>query len=659
MGIRGLGAAVSLRRGLVAMAVFGACLAAAPAGAAVSEQVLYSFSTGTGSGQSPSEAGLVEGSDGRLYGTLYGSATGSCPSGSIFAIAPASGSLVNLHSFSGTCSTGAPSNPKAALLQGDDGNFYGTTYRTNVSGGAGVIFKITPSGVFSLLHTFGSTAGEGANPAAELVKGSDGNFYGTTENGGTSGNGTIYMVTPAGAVSTLHSFAGSEGSHPTTRLLLGQDGRFYGTTSFGGSAGHGSIYAFTTGSGATALYSFSGGADGSGAVSALVQGAGGYLYGTTQSGGAGGHGNVFRLSTLPNPNSPDSGLSFATQYSFAGGATGDTPHGSLILGSDGNLYGTTYTGGASNNGTAYRITPAGSLTTLYSFGAAAHDAVKPYTPLVQTSDGAFYGIANGGSNNSGAIFGLSGVFTAPPPAPALNAPSAGDAQVSLSWSAAAGATSYSVYQGTAAGAEAATPVKSAVTATATTLSGLVNGKTYYFQVAAVGEGGVGGRSNEVSATPVAVPAGVAGLAATPGNAQVTLHWNAAAGATSYIVYRGTTAGGETPLATGVTTTSYTASGLTNGTTYYFEVAGVNSSGTGARSAEASAKPASDPGSSSSGGSSSGSSSSSSSSSSSGGSSSSSSGSGPGGGGGHGGGSANPLLLAAFALLAARRRRHQG
>jgi len=168
----------------------------------------------------------------------------------------------------------------------------------------------------------------------------------------------------------------------------------------------------------------------------------------------------------------------------------------------------------------------------------------------------------------------------------------GDKSVKLAWNAVTGATGYNVYRGTASGGQSATPVLSNVTATTVTDTGLTNGVKYYYKLSAVNGGGIGPRSSEVSATPNAVPAVPAGLAATAGDAKVTLKWEPVAGAASYNIYRATASNmqGTTPVATGVTTASYVSTGLVNNTAYFFKVAAVNSAGAGALSGEAAATP---------------------------------------------------------------------
>ena len=177
-----------------------------------------------------------------------------------------------------------------------------------------------------------------------------------------------------------------------------------------------------------------------------------------------------------------------------------------------------------------------------------------------------------------------------PPAPPTNLiAAAGNASATLQWTAAAGATSYNVYRGTTSGQE--TLLHSGVTATSFADTGLTNGTTYYYEVTSVNTGGEGTRSSEVSVSPHVLPsAPPTNLTATAGNASATLQWTAAAGATSYNIYRGTASGHETLLQSGITITSFADTGLTNGTTYYYEVTSVNSGGEGVPSAEVTVSP---------------------------------------------------------------------
>jgi len=214
------------------------------------------------------------------------------------------------------------------------------------------------------------------------------------------------------------------------------------------------------------------------------------------------------------------------------------------------------------------------------------------------------GLANSGtmtfnspSTNSGGqndfVLILKATPATVPAAPAGLTATAGNAQVTLSWTASSGATSYNIYRSTTSGGEGSTPIATGVSGTSFINTGLTNGTTYFYKVAAVNSAGTSPLSSEASATPqVSVPPAPTGLTTTAGNADVSLTWTASSGATSYNIYRSTTSGGEgsTPIATGVSTTSYTDTGLTNGTTYYYEVAAVDAAGPGAKSAEASATP---------------------------------------------------------------------
>ncbi len=238
--------------------------------------------------------------------------------------------------------------------------------------------------------------------------------------------------------------------------------------------------------------------------------------------------------------------------------------------------------------TLYRGTTSGGETQLASGVTTAS-----YTDTGVTNGTAYYYKvaavdASGASGLSGEVSATPAV---PPATPTGLTATGGSAQVSLSWGASTGATSYNVYRGASAGSE--TLLQSGITSTSYTNTGLSAGTTYFYKVAAVNSGGTSTQSSEVSA--ITIPAAPTGLAATAGNAQVSLSWTASTGAASYAVYRGTTSGGETQLASGVTTAGYTDTGVSNGTTYYYKVAAVNPSGTSGLSSEVSATPQALPG----------------------------------------------------------------
>jgi len=348
---------------------------------------------------------LVLGADGNFYGTTYGGGTNG--NGTVFQVTPA-GTLTPLHSFDLT--DGA--FPTGALVQGADGNFYGTTGTGGVSF-SGTVFKITPGGALMTLYSFCPQSGclDGESPYAGLAQGSDGNFYGTATGGGANKWGTVFQITPGGTLTTLYTFCSqggcTDGAAPYGGLVQGADGNFYGTTSRGsGTNLTGTVFKITTGGTLTTLYSFcsqSGCPDGSLPTATLVLGTDGNFYGTTSRGGTSNSGTVFKIT---------SGGALTTLYSFcsqSGCADGAGPNGGLMQGTDGNLYGMTSSGGTSGLGTAFEITLAGSLTTLHSFGGT--DGSGPNAGLVQAPSGKFYGTTQQGGSSSNCSSGCGTVFS--------------------------------------------------------------------------------------------------------------------------------------------------------------------------------------------------------------------------------------------------------
>jgi uncharacterized repeat protein (TIGR03803 family) len=344
--------------------------------------LLHSFVGGSSDGADPYHT-LIQGSDGNFYGTTL--AGGASNVGTIFKITP-SGTESVLYSFTIVAYSG--------LVQSSDGNIYGTTASGGASG-RGTVFKITPSGTETLLYSF--PAGS-SDPYCGLVQGSDGNFYGTTGAGGASDDGTVFKITPSGTETGLYAFAttGTNGQTPYAGLIQGTDGNFYGTTYFGGANGFGTVFKVTPSGIETVLYSFAGGSDGEHPYAAVIQGGDGDFYGTTYQGGSGGYGTVFRLT----PSGTETVL-----YSFAGGTSdGATPEAGVIQGSDGNFYGNTLQGGAAGLGTVFKLTPSGTETILHSF-AGGSDGASPAANLLQGSDGNLYGSTGaGGASGDGTFF---------------------------------------------------------------------------------------------------------------------------------------------------------------------------------------------------------------------------------------------------------------
>jgi uncharacterized repeat protein (TIGR03803 family) len=278
-------------------------------------------------------------------------------SGTVFRISP-SGSYTNLYSFRGPPTDGA--GPTAGLIQGSDGNFYGMTELGGATN-SGIVFRISPSGSYSNLYSFGSYTNDGADPIGGLVQGSDSNFYGTTLFGGTTNVGTVFRISPSGSETNLYSFGSyaTDGFLPLAGLVQASDGNFYGTTYDGGTTYNGGTNSVCTN----------------------------------------GCGTVFRISP--------SGV-YTSLYSF-GISTNDgtKPTAALVQASDGNLYGTTPLGGNTSLGTIFRISLSGSYSNLYLFQGFPNDGASPGSGLTQGNDGDFYGTtAIAGTNNLGCVFKL-------------------------------------------------------------------------------------------------------------------------------------------------------------------------------------------------------------------------------------------------------------
>jgi uncharacterized repeat protein (TIGR03803 family) len=336
-----------------------------------------------------SESKLLQTSDGSLYGaTLTGGANNA---GILYKIDP-SGTFSVLHEFDGGDGGKAP---VAGLIQGSDGNFYGTTTAGGIDG-LGIVYRISPSGDFNVLHSFDTITG--ANPYAPLVQYGDGSFYGTTVNGGSFGEGVVFRIDSTGTVSVVYSFGSSDetGTVPLAELIQDKDGYFYGTISEGGVNGSGTIYRIDSAGNTEILHSFDG-SEGSSPHARLLQDPSGNFYGTTYSGGSYGAGTIFKLDT--------SGM-FSILHDFDGGSGGANPEAGLIRDGSGNLFGTTRGGGNNNAGTVYKLTPAGAFSVLHDFDGA-EGGNSPYAGLLRGTDGTFYGTTLLGGNYSyGTVFKL-------------------------------------------------------------------------------------------------------------------------------------------------------------------------------------------------------------------------------------------------------------
>jgi len=345
-------------------------------------------------------AGLVQGLDNNLYGTTtYGGAYGL---GNVFKMDP-SAKVTSLYDFCAQSNCIDGQYPDSTLVMGPDGAFYGNTQNGGLYN-FGSVFKVSTAGVLTTLHSFNIT--DGVNPAGSLLLASDGNFYGTANAAGAcmtegAGCGTIFRISPNGDFATIYNFCLQtgcpDGEFPVGGLTEGSDGNFYGTTNAGGNSicpggGCGTIYKITPGGTLTTLHRFNN-TDGANPTPSLVEIRKGLFYGTTSSGGPNRDGTVFSITA--------NGF-LKTLHVFDNTAFGPFV---LIPGSDGNLYGTTLGGGALSGGTIFKITPAGILTTVHSFVPHFY---YYFGGLTQGTNGRFYGTTfSGGSLDDGTIYNLS------------------------------------------------------------------------------------------------------------------------------------------------------------------------------------------------------------------------------------------------------------
>jgi uncharacterized repeat protein (TIGR03803 family) len=268
--------------------------------------------------------------------------------------------------------------------------------------------RSAPNSLPFALYAF-SNMFDGSQPSAGLTLGSDGNFYGTCSKGGAGDFGSVFKITPGGALTPLHSFSFIDGYQPTASLAQGTDGNFYGTTSAGGTNyEYGTVFQISSNGAFNWSYSFTGGVDGANPQAGLVQAGNGGFYGTTLGGGTNGDGAIFEISST--------GTLFPI-YSFTrevGGANldGANPYAALTLAGDGSFYGTTYEGGINGQGTVFHLSSTGTLTPLHSF-ASASDGANPAGQLVQWTNGVLYGTASAGGEGFGTVFTITpgGVFS--------------------------------------------------------------------------------------------------------------------------------------------------------------------------------------------------------------------------------------------------------
>lgn len=339
-------------------------------------------------------SGVIADQAGNLYGVT--STGGRYGDGTIFKVEP-SGKTVVLHAFTKHEGTGS----YASLLMDKAGNFYGTNSQLG-SGGVGTVFKLRPDGKLIVLHTFGADGVvDGWNPQASLIADDEGNFYGTTVNGGTYGQGAVYKVDDrTGAESLLYSFGNPpDGARPFGNLLLDSEGNLYGTTIGNNMTGGAStVFEISPQGVETILLNFNGG-DGQYPAAGLIRDNQGNLYSTTSAGGTSGIGTVFELTLDGNIGN------ITVLHDFDG--SGSTPYSGVVRDSAGNLYGTTWIGGNYNLGIVYKLDPSNNLTVLHNFSGS--DGAGPWAGLIMDKAGNLYGTTVGGGDpicGCGVVFKL-------------------------------------------------------------------------------------------------------------------------------------------------------------------------------------------------------------------------------------------------------------
>jgi uncharacterized repeat protein (TIGR03803 family) len=403
-------------------------LSAANAGAQPQFNIIYNF-TGGADGAEP-VGGLIQSVDGNLYGACAagGNVTnfGDYFNGTVFRVSTG-GSLQTVFAFTPDQNLNDPPNstgadPVAGITRGSDGFFYGTTYNGGESSlPAGVAFRVDSAGNYSVLHSFGSRtdAAEGNAPEARMLQGTDGYLYGETQYGGTNDVGTIFKISPLGDgvyYTVFHQFNGvTDGVTPGGGLTQGPDGYMWGMT-----FDTPQIFKINTQGDFHVVHAFldttsDGQPSGSVTDNALVWSQG-YFYGVAPNGGTNNSGTAFRIDTNGNFSVIDT---FSATDDNGFNADGAAPNG-VIVGSDGNLYGTAQYGGTNGEGTIFELTTNGVYTNLYTFNGVT-DGGQPQCGLREASDGNLYGlVVSGGSHGGGIVFQITGLLL-PPPAPIVTA----------------------------------------------------------------------------------------------------------------------------------------------------------------------------------------------------------------------------------------------
>ena len=388
---------VSATQAVVAMAMFCAVLfVAVPPAQAETENVFYSF-VNSPDGANPRFVTPVLDAKGNLYGTTnYG---GAYNYGTVFKVTP-SGEETILHSFDPNGTDGA--YPWAGLVRDAKGNLYGTTVEGGTDVIDGTVFKLTRTRkgwAETILHSFGAS-GDGSQPYSVLTLDKTGNLYGTTNVGGAYSYGTVFELTPSGTETILWSFGnGTDGANPLAGVVRDAKGNLYGTTEYGGTYNKGIVFELTPSGTEKVLWNFGGGTDGANPYGGVIRDAKGNLYGTTANGGVYGDGTVFEVTR--------SGMETILHSFDNNDIDGFNPYAGLVMDKKtGNLYGTTISGGGtgSSAGVVFELTPSGTETILHTF-TGSPDGASPWGGLVFDRTGSLYGTTfAGGASGNGTVY---------------------------------------------------------------------------------------------------------------------------------------------------------------------------------------------------------------------------------------------------------------
>jgi uncharacterized repeat protein (TIGR03803 family) len=403
-------------RSTLRLSVLSVLLAAVAQGQ--SYKVLYSFQCAP-DGAGP-EAGLTRDKAGNLYGTtsIGGSlncAFGGC--GTVFQITP-SGVEKVIYMFQGKIAANDGQNPQGTIQFDGAGNMYGTTIlggNTTTCGaeGCGTVYKISPQGKETILHSF-SAGTDGLEPVGGLATDHAGHLYGVASAGGAYGGGTLFRMGMDGSQYTiLHQFSPTtEGTGPEGNIILDAAGNIYGATQGGTSYLGGTVYKLDSAGNLTVLHTFTGVPDALSPRLSPVRDAHGNLYGETDDGGGGtapfcgpspGCGTVYKVDSAGNES---------VLYAFGGTTDGAVGANGVALDTQGNIYGTTIEGGFTTGacafdgcGTLFEVTPSGTETVLHQFGTTSGDGTSPFAASLLRVGRTLYGTTSfGGTSGCGTIF---------------------------------------------------------------------------------------------------------------------------------------------------------------------------------------------------------------------------------------------------------------